>query len=340
MKIPKITVLMPVYNGEKYLKEAIDSILNQTFTDFEFLIINDGSIDKSVEIIKSYSDPRIKLVHNERNLGLINTLNKGLDLAKGDYIARMDCDDISLPKRFEKQIKYMGENPDVGICGSWIEVFGDKNYIAMYSYNPEEIKCSFIFGTALAHPAVMIRRKFFTKYNLYYDNNFKNAEDFDLWERCSNLFLISNIKEVLLLYREHNSTTKRAIQTLNTEKICTRILNKLGFYPDEKETELITILRIGINFKNKEIIDRAKNFTDKIIEKNKESKYFSEKILQFILIRKWFLILIKNNFNFKILILLISLLCNTSIDFLRLKKEFFMFIKNRQKSFREPNFDS
>ena len=109
--LPLITVLMPVYNGEKYLQQAIESILKQTFTDFEFLIINDGSTDNSENIILSYDDSRIRYIKNEENLRLIRTLNKGIELAKGKYIARMDCDDISLPYRFEKQLKEFQNNP-------------------------------------------------------------------------------------------------------------------------------------------------------------------------------------------------------------------------------------
>src|SRR4030067_2802339 len=104
---PKVTVLMSVYNGEKYLEKAINSILNQTFTDFEFLIVNDGSTDGSVKIIESYNDHRIRLVHNEANIGLINSLNKGLDLAQGEYVARMDCDDISLTERLPKKVSFL-----------------------------------------------------------------------------------------------------------------------------------------------------------------------------------------------------------------------------------------
>ncbi len=107
--MPKITVLMPVYNGEKYLRESVDSILNQTFTDFELLIINDGSTDSSMEILNSYSDSRIRIVTNEVNLRLIKTLNKGIDLATGEYIARMDCDDIADPKTFRNSIAVYGE---------------------------------------------------------------------------------------------------------------------------------------------------------------------------------------------------------------------------------------
>ena len=119
--MPKITVLMPVYNGEKYLRESVDSILNQTFTDFELLIINDGSTDSSMEILNSYSDSRIRIVTNEVNLRLIKTLNKGIDLATGEYIARMDCDDIADPKRLEIQLQYMEKHPDVAVCGTGVK---------------------------------------------------------------------------------------------------------------------------------------------------------------------------------------------------------------------------
>ena len=114
MKNPLVSILMPVYNSEKYLREAIKSILNQTFTNFELIIINDGSTDNSLKIIKSFKDNRIKIIKNKGNLGLIKTLNKGIDLAQGKYIARMDADDIAMPKRLEKQIAFFNENPDYG----------------------------------------------------------------------------------------------------------------------------------------------------------------------------------------------------------------------------------
>ena len=116
MKNTKVTVLMPVYNGEIYLKQAIESILHQTLSDFEFLIINDGSTDASVEIIQSIKDPSIRLLHNRTNLTLVPTLNKGLELARGEYVARMDCDDISLPERLAKQVEFMDRFRDVGVC--------------------------------------------------------------------------------------------------------------------------------------------------------------------------------------------------------------------------------
>jgi glycosyltransferase involved in cell wall biosynthesis len=116
---PKISVVMPVYNGKEYLALAVESILRQTFADFEFIIINDGSTDNSADIAASYEDPRIKLLHNDKNLGLIPSFNRGLENSRGEYIARMDADDIAFPDRFKKQVAFLDDHPDIALCGSW-----------------------------------------------------------------------------------------------------------------------------------------------------------------------------------------------------------------------------
>jgi len=142
----QVTIIMPVYNGEVYLREAIDSILDQTLTDFEFLILNDGSSDHSVDIVRSYDDPRIRLVENEANLGVVQTLNRGLDLANGTFIARMDCDDRSLRDRLARQVAFLDDHPEVGICGTWMEAIGARaGYIWRYPTDPERIRCSLLF---------------------------------------------------------------------------------------------------------------------------------------------------------------------------------------------------
>lgn len=199
---PKVTVLMPVYNGEKYVAEAIESILKQTFTDFEFLIINDGSTDSSEEIIKSYNDARIRLVNNEINLKLIATLNKGLELAQGEYIARMDCDDISLPERLAKQVEFMDKHPEVGVCGAWVETIGLKSGdIWRYPSESQEIAARLFFRNAFAHPTVMLRSSLFRQHSLYYNPEYLHVEDFALWQQCRPLFSLANIPHVLLKYR-------------------------------------------------------------------------------------------------------------------------------------------
>ena len=186
MENPKVTILMSIYNGEKYLREAVNSILAQTFKDFEFLIIDDGSTDLSLDIIKSYTDTRIRLVRNEQNIGLTKSLNKGLGLAHGEYIARMDVDDISLPKRLETQMKVLeATRADICFCRShFVNEINGRKYIW------QEKDWLFIRWRGLfenkygLHSAVMFRRKSILRIGGY-DESFIRAQDYDLWDRCA-----------------------------------------------------------------------------------------------------------------------------------------------------------
>lgn len=219
-----VTVLMPVYNGEQYLREAIDSILGQTFSDFDLLIINDGSTDNSVKIVSSYKDPRIKLIHNTSNLGLIATLNKGLDLAQGRYIARMDCDDISMPERLSKQVSFLDAHPEIGICGTWIRTIGESNgEVHRYPTEPDRIACELLFESSLAHPTVMMRTAFLKQNGLYFEE-YLFAEDYRMWIRASRVGKLANIGEVLLHYRTSSASTSGANkvpQLLTLDRIAT-----------------------------------------------------------------------------------------------------------------------
>lgn len=238
---PKVTVLMPVYNGERFLSEAIDSILTQTFTDFEFLIIDDGSTDRSAALIESYSDPRIRLVRNSSNLGLIETLNKGFSLARGLYIARMDCDDVSFNDRLEKQISFMDGHPNVAVCGTWIKCIGrDEGYVFSYPTSPEEIKVTLLFKNVVAHPSVVVRRGFFHQFNLKYENYFC-AEDYHLWLQVSKHGDIANLPEVLLSYRVFDqsfSESNREAQLRSLKKIHAEEIKRFGLEPSEEELNL------------------------------------------------------------------------------------------------------
>lgn len=220
VKTPTVTILMPVYNGEKYLKEAIDSILCQTFTDFIFLIIDDGSTDKSVNIIKSYKDKRIILLVNEKNFGISKTLNIGIENADTKYIARMDQDDISLPNRIEEQINFMEANPYIGMCGTWMKAFGAKSrsYLKKLPTKSDDIKAMLLFHSPMAHPTVMMRKDILDNYNLRYDENYDGLEDYDLWERMSIFINIENIPKVLLCYRLHQNQLSR-ISPARQEKV-------------------------------------------------------------------------------------------------------------------------
>jgi glycosyltransferase involved in cell wall biosynthesis len=227
---PKITVLMPVYNGETYLREAIESILAQSFRDFEFLIINDGSTDQSVSIIKSYYDPRIRQIDNDQNMGLVNTLNKGLLIAQGEYIARMDCDDISMPDRLKKQVEYMERHPNVGVCGTWIEWYGEE-YVFEYPTDDRGIKEAMLSYCALAHPAVMFGPSLLKTKKIYYNSAFEHIEDYELWSRLAPITTFVNIPEMLLKYRIHPG------------QICRKYVerqNQLGTIIKGRMSELLT----------------------------------------------------------------------------------------------------
>jgi len=204
---PKVTVLMSVYNGEKYLREAIDSILNQTFKKFEFLIINDGSTDKTAEILQSYQDLRIRVINNEKNIGLTKSLNKGLKLAKGEYVARMDADDISMPNRLDTQYAYMKSNPDLAICASsykQIDENGDTKEITRRYLECERLYYFLTFTNCLAHSTVFFRKSIILGVNGYNDK-LMQAQDYDLWYRVSRMSKVVQIDKVLLKLRVHQN---------------------------------------------------------------------------------------------------------------------------------------
>ena len=196
-----ISVIMPVYNAEKYLIDAIDSILNQTFINFEFLIINDGSTDKSKEIILSYNDKRIRYVENETNLKLIKTLNKGIGLANGKYIIRMDADDISMPNRFQEQFDFMELNQDVVLCGSFAEKFGIDKGIFLVPSSDKEIRETFVVHSPFIHPSVIIRHSTVKENKIIYNDKYLHAEDYKFWLELLKIGKVHNIKKVLLRYR-------------------------------------------------------------------------------------------------------------------------------------------
>ena len=205
--MPKVTVLMPMHNAERYLREAIDSVLAQTYTDFEFLIIDDASTDSSCDIVQSYNDNRICLLRSDNRLRFSRALNKGLDVAKGEYIARMDADDICHPKRFSVQVHFLDQHPSIGICGTWAKTFGaGVRHILRKPCGYNNIRATTLFETPFAHPTVMMRKQKFNEFNLRYNDDFYPTEDFELWSRAVKCFPCENIDKVLLYYRIHEQS--------------------------------------------------------------------------------------------------------------------------------------
>lgn len=236
---------MPVYNSEAYLNEAIDSILSQTFRDFEFIIIDDASTDNSIEIVKSYHDPRIILIEKAVNSGYTESLNMGIKISSGEYIARMDSDDISVPDRFEKQVEFLKHNPTVLLCGTKVELF-PKAGVYITPSNPDDIKIRLLDSNCIAHSSVMFRKKeIVTENHLSYCIEDEPAEDYNLWVKISQIGMLANIDEILLRYRVHEqqiSFTKRDLQELSCDKARLQgIRGLLSLSQKETQTHLALI---------------------------------------------------------------------------------------------------
>lgn len=220
---PLVSVVMTIFNDAKHLRQAIESILQQTYQHFEFLIINEyGYDDGSLDIIKSFNDQRIIVIQNEQKEGFVASLNKGLQLAKGKYIARMDGDDIAHPKRFEKEVAYLEANPDCGIVSSWYTFFGNRTHTYQGECDDEQLKSDTLFYCHIPHAANMYNVRLFKEYSLNYNNC--PVEDHELLSRAIFLFKIHIIQEVLLFYRDWGDNISHTkydqIQENSVEILC------------------------------------------------------------------------------------------------------------------------
>lgn len=219
---PLVTVLMAVYNVATYLREAIDSILNQSFSDFEFLIYNDGSTDDTAAIVRSYTDPRIFFFDSPINRSVSPNLNEGLARTRGRYIVRMDGDDIAYPERIARQVAYMEANPTVGLCGSAVRYIGASEAIIYMPENDDVIQHTMWLQNAFYQPSVIIRTSVLQKHNLCYNTDFEFAEDYKLWSDMSAITKLHNLPEVLLDYRIHPHQISRRKSTAQ-QKVSAKI---------------------------------------------------------------------------------------------------------------------
>ncbi len=245
--VPEISVIMSVFNGQDYLSEAIESILNQSFTNFEFIIINDASIDRSKEIIELYKDPRIVIITNDQTLGLAKSLNRALKIAKGNFIARMDADDIAIYNRLEIQFKN-SVSLDVDVLGASVDAFSKDGNVERWNF-PEtfpEIFLNGLYSPPFAHPAVFARKS--VMLNFMYNEDCLYAQDYELWSRMlfeKNIIKVVNLKESALKYRIHDnqvSTDKKAIQQNIRLNVFKNNLKHLGINVAYDESFILSLL--------------------------------------------------------------------------------------------------
>lgn len=288
--MPKVSVLMPVYNAENYIEEAIDSILEQTFVDFEFLIFNDASTDKSLDIINKYDDSRIRLFDSPDNKGYVYHLNEGIKQATGEFIARMDNDDISLPTRFEKQVEFLEQNPNVGMCGTWYAHEGGTyhGHLTKLPTNLEDINLLLLYANAFSHPSVMLRKQVLWDHNLQYKVQLMPSEDYALWVTLLDYCDLANIPEVLFKYRIHDNNAskkkKTELQIRNRAKYQLQHIKRVFQYADINNDEFILLQKFFSQTleKNRKNIKQILQVLKKIKYCNKFDRVSQEQMKNFL----------------------------------------------------------
>ena len=300
-----VTVLMPVYNASEFLKEAIDSILEQTYEEFEFLIIDDGSTDSSLNIIESYNDDRIKLISNTENLGIIKSLNKGIEMASGKYIVRMDADDISENNRLEIQINFMENNNDVAVAGSNGVIFlSEKPMIKKATDFPKkysEIKCTLLFESPIMHPSVIIRKNVLLENNYRYKDEHKATEDYGLWMEIAKDYKVVNISKTLLKHRIISSSlTNQALKRMNERiKVMKQIyiigLDYLEVKYSEDELDIHAEIALSASLKHFNYTKRSiKKWLCKLIDANNSTRRFKSEIFDRIIAEQYLIVCVYN----------------------------------------------
>lgn len=294
----KVSVLMCSYNTPiDYFKKSVDSVLCQTFTDFELVIVNDGSTGKFKDIIYDYAkiDSRIVIVENECNLGIQRSLNRGLEVCKGEYVIRMDSDDICYPNRFEKQIEFMDNNPNLIVSGAWVDVIsGDENEICD-TWKPcmcsrDEYRIRLLFGNTplIAHPTAIFRRDYLEKYQLKYstDERFRYAEDYKMWVECSNLGEVGILEIPVIKYRINPngiSSTKKGAMRNCSRNIQAEELKKLNIELTDETFKYHE--RLIYEIKPYDL--RYKKWIKLLVKNNRKYMVYNQDLLEGMLYERW-----------------------------------------------------
>lgn len=272
-----ISVVLPVYNVAPYIKEALDSILNQTIQDFEIIIIDDCSTDNTIEIANSFNDERIRILTKFENKGLIDSLNIGFKAAKGKYIARMDGDDISDLKRFEKQLYVLENNPEIKVCGSWLQAFGKDDKIIKHKEHHNQVLVNMMVHCSMSLGAVMLDRAWAK--GEYFDENKKHVEDYDFWSRVIWKGKLYNIQEVLYYYRIHEnqvSSTYNEIQRKGDIPIKLAFFKKLNYNQNKFEDGVLKKMLLQDTFFSIEEFSLFLEWLKTLQKQNKRLKIYNQ----------------------------------------------------------------
>lgn len=286
MDKPLVSVFIPVYNSEDYIKDALNSIVTQTYTNLEIIIVDDCSTDQSIEIINSFQDSRIRLIRNEENKGIPYNRNLGLNESKGKYMAIMDADDIAMPNRIEEQVAFMEKHQDIDAIGTYYEMFGSKvsrTFKPKY-ISPEEIKVQLLFFSQIGNPTAMVRLETIKKHQITYNPEYFVAQDYDMWVQISKVGKLHILPDVLLKYRTgHSNITKKSQEekAVKRKKIIDSIHKDiLEFYRFNLTDKELIVYNEFFNDNSSEIskssLEVIATISKKMIEQNRVNHHFKE----------------------------------------------------------------
>lgn len=293
LSAPRVSVLMASNRADTAFQRAVDSILTQTFRDFELILVDDGSPNGLEAALsdRARRDARVRILRNESNRGLAASLNLAMGEARGYYCARMDADDLSRPRRFALQTAFLDAHPEISVCGTAIcKHIEGRGYTYQFPASDPEIRATLLFHTALGHPTVMWRRADFERAGLRYDETFETTQDYELWSRALGPLRAANLSAVLLDYFCHAGQATAARYRLAYEKtgiICARIVRRLK--PDATVEELDFHNRLAIPhdpFSGEEL-DRAEAWLHSLVEANERMKVYLPDALRRVIARKW-----------------------------------------------------
>lgn len=292
MNAPKVTILMPALNAASFLPETLASIWAQTFGDFELLAVDDGSTDRTPEILAACRDPRLRVLRNETRRKLAGALNRGLDEARGAWIARMDADDLMRPDRLALQVAHVERHPEIGCCGGWVRTFGDgPRKTLKFPRGAEQVPAFSLFYSPFAHPTVMFRRETFEKEGLRYDGSYYPTEDYELWSRAISKFPCDNLPHVLVDYRVHGKSMtggEWSDMDAQTVRVQRRILAQLGIEPTEEESRIHRAASMGRLPAARESFAQTEAWLRRLEEANRKRAVFDPEALADMLNYVWF----------------------------------------------------
>ena len=273
---------MSVYNEEEYIADAVNSILRQTVQSLELLVYNDCSSDGTLQILRRIEDPRLRIIENKENCGLTKNLNKGLELARGRYIARMDGDDISKPERFARQIHYLETHPEVMLISCQTETFGMRSLRSRFPESSEYIRCCMLVRPVLAHPGYMMRRELTSQFHYRYDESFRSAQDYDFAARVGARFPLGIASPVLLQYRSHKGQVSESAggrQLANADRVRSMLLAQLGVTLSERETAAYRAFVLEKRDADAQTMRQAYEAVRRILEANRRHRLYEQTVL-------------------------------------------------------------